>query len=119
MFYHSYEQQVRRAIVQVHNTCFYCKLNSCSNVDHLFPVSKGGISYLVNMVGSCKKCNGLKGNQLPTLEIYLAARQHCEERQYEVKKLIDYWGWPVRWVDYIEPKYHSEREVFEIKMEHN
>lgn len=47
------------------DTCYYCgrKLNpSNRTLDHLYPKDYGGISIPNNMVPSCKKCNGLKGN---------------------------------------------------------
>lgn len=115
MFYKSYEQQVRRAIVQVHSVCFYCKFYSSYNVDHIFPTVQGGQSYLLNLVGSCKKCNCDKGGKVPTLQVYHQARQYAEEKQYEVKARIEYWGYPVRWIDYIEPKYHYETELLLLK----
>jgi hypothetical protein len=63
LFYHSYEQQVRRAIVIVHNECAYCgKYSQCT--DHIIPRCLGGISNSFNMIGACNKCNSVKGGYL-------------------------------------------------------
>jgi hypothetical protein len=44
--------------------CFYCKNKydkSNLHIDHIIPISKGGLSNLENLVVACKKCNILKG----------------------------------------------------------
>lgn len=56
----------------VYNHCQWCgvKLKRGTRLleptrDHLIPRSKGGNSYLENIVLSCKSCNTLRGNGLP------------------------------------------------------
>lgn len=49
--------------------CFYCKKYlkyRQITLDHYFPKSKGGTSEIFNLVLSCKKCNKLKKNIIPT-----------------------------------------------------
>ncbi len=48
-----------------------CKLNNKnSNIDHVYPVSKGGKNIPSNMVISCERCNSTKGSR--TLEEWAA-----------------------------------------------
>lgn len=52
-------------------TCQYCgkkRPDVTLEVDHIVPVSKGGLSKIVNMVTSCKACNSSKNNSI--LETY-------------------------------------------------
>ena len=48
--------------------CYYCQKNFTPkdlSMDHIIPLSKGGLSQKVNLVPCCKKCNNSKRNHLP------------------------------------------------------
>lgn len=45
--------------------CVYCGSSKKLEVDHLFPVSKGGSEDLENLVCACKSCNSSKGDRTP------------------------------------------------------
>jgi hypothetical protein len=48
--------------------CYYCgktlKFNQ-TTLDHFIPLSKGGTDDIFNIVTCCKKCNKIKGDNLP------------------------------------------------------
>jgi len=46
-------------------TCQYCGCETDLSLDHVIPKSKGGRSNWSNLVTACKKCNALKGDDLP------------------------------------------------------
>ena len=50
---------------EFNNCCAYClkPLGSNAAVDHIVPVSKGGTSYIDNLVPACKSCNSSKGSK--------------------------------------------------------
>lgn len=57
-----------RLLIAQGGKCFYCHVLLTSSeeglsatLDHLTPLSKGGLDVLSNFVLSCKKCNGAKG----------------------------------------------------------
>lgn len=61
------QRQVERLRSRVYErdrwTCVYCgDHRSPLRVDHDVPVSKGGTSYLKNLVTACETCDMLKGN---------------------------------------------------------
>lgn len=48
--------------------CFYCYCdisNGKDEIEHFFPLSKGGSSNISNIVASCKTCNSRKGTKDP------------------------------------------------------
>jgi hypothetical protein len=69
--------KIRRAIrpsievlyLRENKKCFWCdtpiKLDDATK-DHVVPQSKGGKNEFENLVCSCRKCNGLKGDSMPT-----------------------------------------------------
>ena len=49
-------------------TCQYCAIDltpETATVDHVLPVSRGGLSDFDNLVSSCTPCNERKGNRTP------------------------------------------------------
>jgi 5-methylcytosine-specific restriction endonuclease McrA len=46
--------------------CQYCGGNEELTIDHVIPIAKGGKTAFENCVTACKKCNGRKGDKLPT-----------------------------------------------------
>lgn len=64
---HSFFKNCNRANVvwRDNNTCQYCGkvfLFKDLTLDHVVPKSKGGLRTWENIVASCKRCNGIKGN---------------------------------------------------------
>ena len=50
------------------NKCYYCKTYTPARkltMDHVVPLSRGGLSIKSNLVPCCKSCNNLKKNLLP------------------------------------------------------
>lgn len=43
--------------------CAYCRNSVPLCVDHVVPVSKGGNSFIENLVPACRPCNASKGNR--------------------------------------------------------
>lgn len=65
-----------RAVMHFHRqhhpyNCFYCGVSMISEpghphqitIDHVVPLSKGGVDALVNMVSACRECNRNKGSK--------------------------------------------------------
>ena len=51
------------------NICFYCQESFHARLltmDHVIPLTKGGLSVKSNLVPCCKSCNSKKKNLLPT-----------------------------------------------------
>jgi 5-methylcytosine-specific restriction endonuclease McrA len=56
------------------NDCKKCKkCNSKNNlsVDHIFPISKGGVKAKFNLQTLCFNCNTLKGDEIIDLGVYI------------------------------------------------
>lgn len=51
-----------KRLVKKTKDCPYCGADLAANphLDHIYPVSKGGLSIVVNLVWCCSTCNGLK-----------------------------------------------------------
>ena len=53
--------------IRAHNKCYYCENNFKAKeltMDHIVPLSKGGLSEKSNLVPCCKDCNNKKRNSL-------------------------------------------------------
>jgi len=56
----------KNVLIRDNYKCQYCGSPNSLTIDHVIPVSKGGASSFENCVAACKKCNGKKGNKLPS-----------------------------------------------------
>lgn len=55
-------QELESRVYMCGRRCFYCNsLVDSLTVDHIVPLSKGGLDIISNIVGSCLKCNQSKG----------------------------------------------------------
>lgn len=64
-------REIKSLLIRFGGKCFYCSKElqpSEGTRDHLVPKSKGGPRSIFNMVPSCRKCNTIKGDRLPTEE---------------------------------------------------
>ena len=75
------EQEWKDLLVAWGWRCFYCGNPvyegaiddaSCATKDHLFPISRGGVDFIWNIVVACLRCNRLKGDR--TVEEFREAR---------------------------------------------
>ena len=60
--------ELRRAVFERDNyTCQYCGCSGddvCLEIDHIIPVSRGGVSDIRNLVTACEACNRSKSDRL-------------------------------------------------------
>ena len=70
--------------------CFYCDIPltaRTSTVDHLFPVSKGGLTNDLNIVLACRWCNGTKDDKTyEELDITTISKYSPYKRMLDVLK---------------------------------
>jgi len=43
--------------------CFYCGSKERLTLDHIVPISRGGVHSIGNLVTACKSCNSKKGDR--------------------------------------------------------
>jgi len=55
--------------------CQYCGTKSELTIDHVVPRSRGGKSSFENCVTACRKCNGKKGDKLPSESHFYPKKQ--------------------------------------------
>lgn len=70
-------------------TCQYCKVARATEIDHIQPWTKGGLTIASNLVAACQRCNRSKGGRTPTewetAKLRQAAAQIAALRQPVVK----------------------------------
>ena len=49
------------------NRCYWCKQKKKLTMDHVIPLSKGGLHEISNVVAACRPCNSHKNNKLWTI----------------------------------------------------
>ena len=69
-------------LVQRTSDCPYCggPLGGTPHLDHIHPVSCGGLSVLENLVWACQRCNGLKSNK--------TVLEFCEQSSLDFSTVI-------------------------------
>ncbi|MFY7812326.1 MAG: HNH endonuclease, partial [Candidatus Nanopelagicaceae bacterium] len=56
-------RKLREKILSINNACYYCG-QEANTIDHLIPISKGGISSEDNCVPCCHRCNSGKRDRI-------------------------------------------------------
>jgi 5-methylcytosine-specific restriction endonuclease McrA len=51
-------------VAQHKNRCYYCKKKRILTLDHVIPISKGGLHVKENIVPACRSCNSKKKDRL-------------------------------------------------------
>jgi hypothetical protein len=54
-----------RVMARDNYTCVYCNKAPATELDHVFPQSRGGATSDLNTVASCRNCNRRKGARTP------------------------------------------------------
>jgi len=60
--------------------CAYCGSDADITIDHIVPLSKGGLDFTNNVVACCKSCNQSKGHT-PVMKWYENQEFFTEERK--------------------------------------
>lgn len=69
----SHEYRQNRAIVLARDPiCVLCRVRPSVEADHIVPTSLGGSDSVENLRGTCKQCNGKRGNRTMVRTTYLA-----------------------------------------------
>jgi len=58
-------EEVQMVIKKANGLCYYCGKKAKLTLDHVIPLSKGGLHELSNLVAACSPCNSSKGNRDP------------------------------------------------------
>ena len=68
--YSRYKRKLWRGNRHLANNCHWCKQSMTfgeATIDHVIPLSLGGINHLNNYVLSCHPCNNARGNSIPRM----------------------------------------------------
>ncbi|KAL3130912.1 hypothetical protein ABBQ38_000239 [Trebouxia sp. C0009 RCD-2024] len=105
----------RNLLLRDNNTCQYCGCGSDLTVDHVKPVSKGGLWEWSNLVTACNKCNGKKGSKTLKQLGWKLKRIPCAPSAWQVGVLVgmdrNVHNSPKEWADYLFPGSTSQPEV--------
>ena len=66
----------KRILENYEYSCSYCGEERALEMDHVIPVSKGGITEVDNIVPACRSCNARKSNK--DLEVWLGEVQKAD-----------------------------------------
>jgi len=58
-----YKVMREKVLIRDAYTCYYCG-QEANTVDHIIPISKGGISVEDNMIAACVRCNSGKRDRI-------------------------------------------------------
>lgn len=56
-------RKLRQKLLALDNTCYYCG-QEATTIDHIIPLSKGGITSEDNCVSACNRCNSGKRDRI-------------------------------------------------------
>jgi 5-methylcytosine-specific restriction endonuclease McrA len=74
----------REILIRDNNKCVNCGATESLEIDHIFPISKGGKTEIVNLQVLCKKCNSEKSAKIPE------NLKEIEEENIEEEEDIEY-----------------------------
>lgn len=66
-------KKLRAKILAMDNACYYCG-QEATTIDHIIPISKGGISSEDNCVPACHRCNSGKRDRVAPGAFLIAPR---------------------------------------------
>lgn len=61
----------KRRLFKITQVCFWCELSltlETATIDHVIPLSRGGMNNSNNYVLACQPCNNKRGNLIPTAQ---------------------------------------------------
>ncbi len=65
----------RQFILNIHDSCFYCKAKTCPCMDHVIPFHFIYRTEIFNIVPACIRCNSIKSDKLPTQQIFNGVKE--------------------------------------------
>lgn len=68
-------QEIKQLIESSNYCCQYCGSSQEIQIDHYFPLSKGGSHNITNLVVACKSCNLAKKDKLPKEWLKIIAKK--------------------------------------------
>jgi 5-methylcytosine-specific restriction endonuclease McrA len=74
------------ALMKQYNACFYCGKAGNLSLDHVIPLSKGGLNHHSNLVLACHSCNSSKKNK--SLDAWFKIYPEKETHFYRVMGMI-------------------------------
>jgi len=69
-----YKKLREQILIRDGYTCYYCG-QEANTVDHIIPISKGGISNDENMIAACNRCNSGKRDRMAPGSFLSVARR--------------------------------------------
>ncbi|MFB9714034.1 HNH endonuclease [Arthrobacter methylotrophus] len=63
---HIVPPELRDAVLAEDVLCLWCREAPSTTIDHVRPISRGGTSHPLNLVGACDPCNSAKADFLPS-----------------------------------------------------
>jgi 5-methylcytosine-specific restriction endonuclease McrA len=57
-------RDVQRLLRRYGGKCAYCGKSKAMTMDHVIPISRGGTSFIGNLLPACKPCNSSKGDRV-------------------------------------------------------
>jgi len=126
-----FTHELREAVLQAHkHTCQYCMDATAAEVDHIWPVAKGGTNDFGNLIAACRSCNRRKragriherylalltaiaDEKRNTVERILQAKlaERRDVRKGEFVMMADHFGieWRIIWMPKQPDHEHVER----------
>lgn len=71
-------RDIRRLTLRQNGECFYCRRVLVLTMDHVIPVSRGGVTSVGNLVLACRSCNSRKNNMT-----IMEFRIYCRNSEFQ------------------------------------
>lgn len=105
----------KNLLLRDNSTCQYCGSEQDLTVDHVKPVSKGGLWEWSNLVTACNKCNGKKGSKTLKQLGWKLHKIPSVPSSWQVGVLVgmdtEVHNSPKEWADYLFPGRPSPQEA--------